>query len=246
MGIKRHTAAWLGLALMLGGCGSETGPATTTLLVTTSTRAPETSVPSTTPPPTSTTPTTAVPVTIDWTDPDTVTELGEGWSVTACEGGATLLCVSRDGSEAGVVEALAYPLGSFEGYDPAATPADTLAFIANDFLASMEGDRKAGCGEDYHFEASPPRDFILAGLPGISYGFAGALGDGSPSELNLQYATLVDENLVLVVAAAYDEGGCPGKDGLLSFDSTGLADFRPHLEQLLEASPLPEPAHPAP
>lgn len=246
MGIKRHTAAWLGLALMLVGCGSETGSVTTTLPVTTTFHEPEGTPSTTSLPPAATTPTTAVPVTIDWTDPDTVTELGEGWSVAACEGGATLLCVSRDGKEAGVVEALAYPLESFDGYDPAATPADTLALIAEDFLASMKADRRAGCGGDYHFEAMPPRDFILGGLPGISYGFVGTLGDGSPSELNLQYSTVINENLVLVVAAAYDEGGCPGKDELLSFDSAGLAEFRPHLERLLEASPLPVAAHRAP
>lgn len=134
---------------------------------------------------------------------------------------------------------LAYPLESFEGYEPAATPVDILALIAADFLESMKADRRAGCGEDYRFEKIRPEPFVLGGRPGISYGSAGTLGDGSPAELNLQYSTVVDENLVLMVEAAYDEGGCPGKDELLSFDSAGLADFRPQLEQLLEASPLP-------
>lgn len=238
MGIKGYTAAWLSLSLMMAGCGPESAPVTTTLTATSSPVA-ETSLPTTSPPPASTTPTTAVPVTIDWRDPDTVAELAGGWSVAACEGGAALLCVSRNGEEAGVVEALAYPLESFEGYEPAATPVDILALIADDFLESMKADRRAGCGEDYRFEKIRPEPFVLGGRPGISYGFTGTLGDGSPAELNLQYSTVVDENLVLMVAAAYDEGGCPGKDELLSFDSAGLADFRPQLEQLLEASPLP-------
>ena len=239
MRIKGSTAVWLSLSLMAVACGMQSDPVTTTLSVTTSASVPTTSLPPTSAPPASTTPTTRVPVTIDWTDADTVTDLGDGWSVAACEGGATLLCVSRNGEEAGVVEALAYPLESFEGYDPAATPAETLPLIAGDFLESMEADRRAGCGQDYRFEEIPPEAFALGGLPGLSYGFAGALSDGSPSELNLQYSTVVEEYLVLVVAAAYDEGGCPGKDELLSFDSAELADFRPHLEQILAASPLP-------
>ncbi|MEX2423613.1 MAG: hypothetical protein WD990_06515, partial [Acidimicrobiia bacterium] len=41
------------------------------------------------------------------------------------------------------------------------------------------------------------------------------------------------------VAPAYDEGGCPGKDDLISFDCETLEAFQPHLEALLTNSPLP-------
>lgn len=242
----RMKLAFIGvvLAALAAGCGEETtpGPGTpaTTSTTVPDTTVPDTNVPDTTVPPDPTTPTTAVPATIDWSDPEAPVEAGDGWTVKACEGGGTLLCVYRGGAERGVVEALSFPLDSFEGHAPGDDPADTLDRIAADFLDSMESDRQAGCGEDYRFEPIPPAPFQLGGQPALSYGFAGARADGTPSELNLQYATVVDRHLVLVVAAAYDAGGCPGKDELLSFDSADLAEFRPNLERLLTASPLPD------
>ena len=43
-------------------------------------------------------------------------------------------------------------------------------------------------------------------LPAIAFGFSGQNADGSSSELNLQYATVHGDDVVLITAAAYDEG----------------------------------------
>jgi hypothetical protein len=96
-----------------------------------------------------------------------------------------------------------------------------------------------GCGPDYGFDPFPVEDFVLGGTPGVSFGFLGTMPSGKPSELNLQYATIVGDRVLSIVAIAYDEGGCPGRDELSGFDSVTLRDFRPRLEEVLHESPLP-------
>ena len=44
----------------------------------------------------------------------------------------------------------------------------------------------------------------------------------------------------MIVAAAYDEGGCPGRDDTSGFDSATLHAFEPFLEIVLADSPLPD------
>ncbi len=64
--------------------------------------------------------------------------------------------------------------------------------------------------------------------------------DGSPSELHVQHAVIDGDHVVVIAAGAYDDGGCPGPDGLGSFDTETLTTFRPLLERILAVSPLPE------
>lgn len=201
-------------------------------------------------PPTSTTspttttsfepPPTSVPPMVDWHDSEAVASLADGWTVQACEGEALLLCVSRNGSPVGTVEALSYPVESFPDIDPDADTSSQLRTLADGFFEALGSDRADGCGPDYEFEAIPGRDFKLGWTPALAYGFTGTMPDGQPSELNLQYATIVGDQIVSIVATAYDEGGCPGRDDLSGFTSKDLAAFRPHLEKVLESSPLPE------
>ncbi len=176
---------------------------------------------------------------VDWVDPAQAVELDGGWTVAACEGDAPLLCVARDGAPVGVVEAAAYPLASFPLLDPGAGDAANLRAIAADFVEAMRADRAAGCGTDYGFEPIEPEPFELGDAAGLAYGFTGTRADGAPSELNLQYTAIESGRIVSIVAIAYDEGGCPGRDDLSSFDSATLAAFRPHLEAILHATPLP-------
>ena len=83
-----------------------------------------------------------------------------------------------------------------------------------------------------------PQPITLGDTPGISFGYIGTMRDGSPSELNLQYAAVVGDQIVSIVAIAYDEG-CPGRDDLSGFRSSELAEFRPYLEEVLTTTPLP-------
>jgi hypothetical protein len=176
---------------------------------------------------------------VDWTDPDKVVE-AEGWTVTACEGDAPLLCVGREGVTVGVVEAISFPLDSFEDLDPSADPEANLERLAADFFEAIRSDREIGCGPGYQFDELPPEPFVLGGTPGMAYGLRGTMPDGSPSEFNLQYATISGDQILLITAVAYDEGGCSGRDDLSTFHSATLAQFQPLLEDLLHESPLPQ------
>ncbi|MGH8957074.1 MAG: hypothetical protein ACRDVK_00200 [Acidimicrobiia bacterium] len=138
-----------------------------------------------------------------------------------------------------------YPIGSFDDLDPRGDPRENLELFASGFAEAIGSDRAAGCGPDHGFDPFPVGDFVLGGTPGIGFGFVGTLPDGEPSELNLQYATVVGDQILSVVAIAYDEGGCPGRDDLSGFDSSTLAEFRPRLEAILHESPLPAIDRPA-
>lgn len=177
---------------------------------------------------------------IEWGNPDTRVVFDEvGWAIAACEGDGPLLCVEMDGRHVGVVEAAAYPLASMTRLDPSAPSDVILDDFAGHFFDDMSADRRAGCGSDYVFERIEPTPFPLGDTTGIAFGFVGTMADGSPSELNLQYATVVGDRIVLVTSAAYDDDGCPGRDDLGGFRPGELADFRPYLEDVLDGSPLP-------
>ena len=176
---------------------------------------------------------------VDW-EPDKVLTLDEPWAIHACEGEAPVLCVERDGTVVGAVEALTHPIDSFDDLDPDTVNDQILTTFAQGFLDAMIADRAAGCGGVYKVETIGPEPFVLGDTPGIAYGFAGTTSDGRSSELNRQYATVVEDLIVSLVAIAYDEGGCPGRDETSGFDSANLTEFRPHLENILHATPLPD------
>lgn len=175
---------------------------------------------------------------IDWSDPAVTADLPGGWTVHACEGAAPLLCVLRGGEYVGSIELMSYPVSSFTDLDPSGPIRENLLVLADGFVEALASDRAVGCGADYVFTPIEPISFDL-GEEGMAYGFEGETADGRASELNLQYSTIVDDMIVSLVAAAYDDGGCPGRDDLSGFDSATLAEFRPHLERLLAGNPLP-------
>ncbi len=178
---------------------------------------------------------------LDWVDSEQQIALDGGWVVSACVGDAPLICIERNGETVGALEAAAYAVDSLSYWDAAAHAQANLEALAAAYYQVFDEDRAAGCGVDYGYEPFATQPFVLGGLPGLHYGFAGTMPDGSSSELHLQYATVVGDRVIAVVASAYDEGGCPGPDGIIhTFDSTTLAEFRPHLEALLHDSPLPE------
>lgn len=184
-------------------------------------------------------PAAAADAVVDWDDPSRVAEFEGGWAVRACEGDAPLLCVDKDGAPVGVVEAAAFPVASFPDLEPAGDDDANLRALAAGFQEALRTDRAAGCGADYRFEPIEPEPFEFGGADGLAYGFSGTRADGKASELNLQYSTISGDQIVSVTAIAYDEGGCPGRDDLSSFDSATLAEFRPYLEAVLAATPVP-------
>lgn len=178
-----------------------------------------------------TTQTTQPPVVVDWDDSSVRTPVGGGWVVTACIGDAAQLCVEKDEVHIGVVTAAVYPI------DP--TYEDPLVGFAERFLTDFADDRAAGCGPDYGFEPFLPEAFGLGGGTGLAFGFEGTMPDGSESELVLQFASRVDERIVSVAAIGDADEGCLGRDEFSSFRPAELAAFRPYLEAVLQATPLP-------
>jgi hypothetical protein len=219
----------LSVALLVGACAGATSDATTTASTTTTT-APTT---------TTTVPPIEIPPEIDWDNPDNAVSVGVGWTVARCEGDAPLLCVARDGGLVGIVEWFISDPHAYGVYNPSASDEANLRAMAADFVDSFTVDRAAGCGIGYVVEAIEPEPIELRDGTGLVHGFRGTMSDGTPSEMHLQYRAFSQGRLILLAASAYDEGGCPGKDDLVSFDSAGLEAFRPHLELLLALSPLP-------
>lgn len=176
---------------------------------------------------------------IDWSDPTRSVELGDGFTIAACEGEAPILCVERNGEPVGIVEAQRYSTDSLTFFDPEADDVENLTALADDFISAFRADRAEGCGDEYRLNPISVAPAVVGGEEGIVFGFEGRLASGDPSELNLHYATIIDGAVVSLSANAYDDGGCPGPDGLGEFDSATLVDFRPHLEALLRTIPLP-------
>ncbi|MBK5265846.1 MAG: hypothetical protein JJE47_00280 [Acidimicrobiia bacterium] len=127
-----------------------------------------------------------------------------------------------------------------DNLDPDADPVANLDALADGFHAAIGADRAAGCPSDYGSENLGPDAFVLGGARGVFYGYVGMLlPDGQPSELNLQYVTIVGSQIISITAIAYDEGACPGRDGESTWDSPTLSKFRPYLDAALHDSPLP-------
>jgi hypothetical protein len=230
---NRTMLVTLSLALLVGACADATSDTTTpSPTTTTTTNAPMTTTSTTVPP-------IEIPPEIDWDNPDNAASVGVGWTVARCEGDAPLLCVARDGGLVGVVEWFISDPHAYGVYDPSASDEANLRAMAADFVDSFTVDRAAGCGIGYVVEAIEPEPIELRDGTGLVHGFRGTMSDGTPSEMHLQYRAFSQGRLILLAASAYDEGGCPGKDDLVSFDSAGLEAFRAHLELLLALSPLP-------
>lgn len=184
-------------------------------------------------------PDNAISGSIDWTDSSQSATLAPGTTIAKCEGDAPFLCVERDGATIGTLEMLRYPVASFDLIDPASALETNIRTMSADFLAAIGDDRAATCGADYRFEPLEFESFSFGDQPAFHYGYRGTMADGAASELNLQYATIVGDDIVLVTAIAYDAGGCPGRDDLPNFDSATLAELSDELETVLRQTPIP-------
>lgn len=172
----------------------------------------------------------AVTGSVRMNDPSQVATIEGGWTVSACDGEAPLLCVVKGGAVVGIIEMLRFPAASFDSVDPAADLETNIAAVAADFLQAIGADRAAACGPDYRFEPLDIVPVAFADQPAFRYGYRGTMADGSPSELNLQFATITDDEIILVTAIAYDAGGCPGRDDLAAFDTETLLDLEDEIE----------------
>lgn len=134
-----------------------------------------------------------------------------GWTVAACDGSGPFLCVEHSGEPIGSVSTAIYPIADFDFLEVGGDAETNLRALANDYIRAFIDDRAAGCGSDYVVEPVTPASFVLAGTPGLSFGFDGTMQDGRPSEMNVQYAAVVEKHIVAVVVSAHADDGGPGR-----------------------------------
>ncbi len=103
----------------------------------------------------------------DWSDPHPH-RYRAGWTIGPCVGSdiAPLACVSRRGSQRGVIEATAIPLSVL----PPGTDAEVLDFLAGEILAAA-ADFGAGC-EGWEFVAHPVRTRVVGFAEGRAVEFS--------------------------------------------------------------------------
>lgn len=179
-------------------------------------------------PPSTTTTTprpTEPPLAVDW-NARTVTPSAVGaWTIRFCEGEAPLVCLDRDGENAGGLEVNTFPLASFD--DP------SLEAIAEDTVRTFQADRKDGCGADYLVDADDQRPHAVVGTDGLRYGWT-ATRKGEVVERNLTYAAAKGDTLVLLVAGALGPGGCLERQHEFSIEDLEAAE--PVLDRLASAN----------
>ncbi len=174
-------------------------------------------------------------VAMDWTTRPAV-DAG-GWLLAGCEGAAPLYCVSERGTPVGLVELASFPLDSFEslrGLDRFGA----LARLAADADRSTREDRENGCAPGSTYQSIPVRTLTVAGQPGVRFGFTVTSPQGASAERSVTYATIVGEDVVLTVAAAFGEGSCVSAEGT-QFDPDTLERFEPVLDRLVSEMVLP-------
>lgn len=221
------------LALMVAASLAACGGGTATPIATPS------ELPSGSPTVPSEAPSDLPPLVVDWEDLEPV-DLGDGWVVRDCDGDAPLVCVDRDGEFVGLIELNTFPVPA--ELEDAADADELVAAMrawAADSLDGVVADRAQGCGAAYEVEVEAAVEQMVAGNPGVRYGFRG-IEDGAMTEYVISYATVADDQLWIVVADGAADGGCMGSDELQLFDPAVLDTFAPLLDRVVAGTVLPD------
>lgn len=225
------SATLVALALLAAACGGGTGEPASPVAGPTS--APEPTAPAPDPDDDS------ASRHVVWGDPSVIAELPDDWTIGACLGEAPMLCVSHRAQHMGVIEAVSYPISSLPFIPPDVEVDAALSAIANDLFVGTGEDRAIGCGETYRLTTRPLEQRAVAGRTGASFGFDGALADGSAAESDIHYATIVDGRVIMIVAAAYNPGGCLAPQEGGSLTTKQLEQLEPYISEIVANSELP-------
>lgn len=168
--------------------------------------------------------------------------LGDGWTISHCEGDAPLFCVSDGVEPRGVIEVLDYPIASYDAVEEVlergGSTAEALRAQAAEFQRVFEEDRPVGCGSGYILERYGPRPVTVAGLPGVIYGFD-ATFSGRRVERALQFAAIDGDALHILATSAVEDGTCLDDGESIDFTVDELDGIQPRLERLVATSRLP-------
>lgn len=182
-------------------------------------------------------PVDTAPIVASWDPTAPPVGLGGGLALADCDGDAPLLCVFDGGAEIGHLEALHYPapeqLAGSSGDELDSALRELAATQARD----MAADRAAGCGADNEVMPDAPSTTTVDGQQGLRYGFTTVV-DGEAVERVVTWATVRDDQLHLVVAAAVAPGTCMD-DGMRWFAPAVLGDLVPLLDRVVAGTALP-------
>jgi hypothetical protein len=191
------SAGWrlASLALLAAACTSNPAGTTTTAV-------------------TSTIPTTTS-ATDSWVWGVDEVELGDGYSLGPCEGDANqIACIGKEGSVIGSAERLELPVDTFDILDGVDDPVESIEIIAADYLSTFAEDRQSTC-PGLEFQELAPAPVVIAGGPGLRYGFEERDG-GRVVEKNIIYGARVESTINLFNFSAIADGACLGNEGELT------------------------------
>ena len=157
----------------------------------------------------------------------------DGSLLQDCDGDVPALCVVRGGVEAGLLLHSSFPAP--DGL--AAAGPDGLRAFAAARVEEVAADRSAGCGPDHVVVADPVAERVVAGLPGVRYGFTTRVGDTVVEHVAV-WAVVRGDALDLVVAEATAAPGCMHGE-LTTFAPGDLVALLPDLDRVMAATPLP-------
>ena len=166
----------------------------------------------------------------------TATRLSARFGLQACEGDAPLVCVTEEGVVAGQLELLAFPLDSLPELR-GRTGRALLDAHAAAYVRSFREDRAQGCPAGYRVTPLEVRHLDTADGPVVTYGFVGVGADGRPSELQVQWAGVRGDALVVLSAPAYEADGCLPPEGT-ALPVAALEELQPLLDAVVRASRL--------
>ncbi len=90
----------------------------------------------------------------------------------------------------------------------------------------------------YEYVAHETDQALLAGQPGVRYGFSGFL-DGVEVERNVTFLGILDGQLKLITAVANAPTSCMHSDEFAELTPSNLVAFEPYLASLAADSVLP-------
>lgn len=182
-------------------------------------------------------PTSPGPITGSWAPGTPAAELGDGVTVTHCEGDAPLLCVADGDTHLGLLEHMTYDAPA-ELVDRTGAELDAvLRDFAAQQLVDTRADRVAGCGPDHEVGGTEPVTTEVGGQQGLRWDVTTTRGDSIVEQVVL-WATVRGDRLDLVVATAAMADGCMASE--FQFFAPAILDqLVPALDRYVAGTPLP-------
>ncbi|GAC1364771.1 MAG: hypothetical protein NVSMB32_07650 [Actinomycetota bacterium] len=143
---------------------------------------------------------------VDWAAISRTPFLLEGpWTGVHCVGDAALLCIRRNGIDAGLVELSVHP----DRHPPGSQPVPYLSRIVADFQKGIAADRRAGCPKGSSFSARPVQQVAINQGVGLKSDYAITNASGLVIERGITYFALGRSTITnLTAEALVREGGC--------------------------------------